>query len=194
MSLLVSLLFPSYFTGFPLDGESTAAVPFFLIGRLCLFPSSPFSLEGGTVIPRVTGNPRGFLFILLFGEKNEPRRTAARNRAFSLGRRRLARGLRNSLRSHSPRPLSALFPPSRPDKGGFSFFPICVSLLVSLLFPSYFTGFLLDGESTAMVVFCYDRGILGGCTSQWAKSIPHLNFLMLFWLLHVLARRLCGTN
>ena len=49
-----------------------------------------------------------FLFILLFGEKNEPRRTAARYRAFSLGRRHLARGLRNSLRSHTPRPLSAL--------------------------------------------------------------------------------------
>ena len=49
-----------------------------------------------------------FLFILLFGEKNEPRRTAARYRAFSFARRRLARGLRNSLRSHSPRPFSAL--------------------------------------------------------------------------------------
>ena len=48
------------------------------------------------------------MFILLFGEKNEPRRTAAPYRAFSLARRRLARGLRNSLRSHSPRPLSAL--------------------------------------------------------------------------------------
>ena len=176
------------------------------------------------------------MFILLFGEKNEPRRTAARYRAFSFGRRRLARGLRNSLRSHSPRPLSALgcrppgpiravspfpylrvfafspfvpftflfewghchspldgeskvffcsffssarrtnqeepppgiglfrsdadasrgaaelaaltqsspffrsrLPPSRPDKGGFSFFPICVSLLVSLF--SFFSLF-----------------------------------------------------
>ena len=62
----------------------------------------------GSAIPHLMGNPWGFLFILLFGEKNEPRRTAARYRAFSLGRRRLARGLRNSLRSHSPRPLSAL--------------------------------------------------------------------------------------
>ena len=145
MSLLVSLLFPSYFTGFPLDGESTAAVPFFLIGRLCLFPSSPFSLEGGTVIPRVTGNPRGFLFILLFGEKNEPRRTAARNRAFSLGRRRLARGLRNSLRSHSPRPLSALgCRPPGPIRA-VSLFPLFVCLC---LFPFCSLLTSLDSCST----------------------------------------------
>ena len=62
----------------------------------------------GSAISRLTGNPWFFLFILLFGEKNEPRRTTAQYRAFSLGRLRLARGLRNSLRSHTPRPLSAL--------------------------------------------------------------------------------------
>ncbi len=63
---------------------------------------------GALSFPARRGIQGFFLFILLFGEKNEPRRTAARYRAFSLARRRLTRGLRNSLRSHSPRPLSAL--------------------------------------------------------------------------------------
>ena len=78
-----------------------------------------------------TLNPKiPFPFILLFGEKNEPRRPAAGYRAFSLGRRRLARGLRNSLRSHSPRPLPSLG--CRPPG------PIRAVFLFSLLFPSSF--------------------------------------------------------
>ena len=84
----------SHFTGFPLRGGNDRGVAGMAKG--CHSPLDGEIHEGL------------FLFILLFGEKNEPRRTAARYRAFSLGRRRLARGLRNSLRSHSPRPLSAL--------------------------------------------------------------------------------------
>ena len=151
---------------------------FSLSGGFAFFLLLPFHLKGELSFPALTGNPRGFLFILLFGEKNEPRRSAARYRAFSLGRRRLARGLRNSLRSHSPRPLSALgCRPPGPIRAVSLFslfvclcwFPFC-SLLTSLdsrsaagmtegsqewqmrVIPRF------DGESTAMVVFCYDRG------------------------------------
>ena len=102
----------------------------------------------GSAIPHLMGNPWGFLFILLFGEKNEPRRTAAWYRAFSLGRRRLARGLRNSLRSHSPRPFSALgCRPPGPIRAVFSF-----SLFACFcLFPFYFLlPFRLKGEGSVI--------------------------------------------
>ena len=93
--------------------------------------------ERNDVIPRFDGVSIGaFLFILLFGEKNEPRRTAARYRAFSLGRLRLARGLRNSLRSHSPRLFPALgCRPLGPIRAVF-LFPL------SLEVPSSFGGVL----------------------------------------------------
>ena len=59
-----------------------------------------------------------YLFILLNSEKNEPRSAAAfiGLLARRYGRRR---GLRNSLRSDSPRPFSSVFlATSPPDKGG----------------------------------------------------------------------------
>ena len=59
-----------------------------------------------------------YLFILLNSEKNEPRSAAAviGLLAFRYGRRR---GLRNSLRSNSPRPFpSVSLATSPPDKGG----------------------------------------------------------------------------
>ena len=113
---------------------------------------------------------KGFLFILLFGEKNEPRRTAAPYRAFSLARRRLARGLRNSLRSHSPRPLSALgCRPPGPIRA-VSLFSLFVCLC---LFPFCSLLTSLDSRSTGnprrWLCFVMTGGILGGCTSQWAK-------------------------
>ncbi|WP_418929685.1 hypothetical protein, partial [Barnesiella intestinihominis] len=58
------------------------------------------------------------LFILLSSEKNEPRSAAA---VIGLLARRYGRrrGLRNSLRSDSPRPFSSVFlATSPPDKGG----------------------------------------------------------------------------
>ena len=59
-----------------------------------------------------------YLFILLNSEKNEPRSAAA---VIGLLARRHGRrwGLRNSLRSDSPRPFSSVFlATSPPDKGG----------------------------------------------------------------------------
>ena len=59
-----------------------------------------------------------YLFILLSSEKNEPRSAAAviGLLACRYGRRR---GLRNSLRSNSPRPFPSVFlASSPPDKGG----------------------------------------------------------------------------
>jgi len=59
-----------------------------------------------------------YLFILLNSEKNEPRSAAA---VIGLLARRhgRCRGLRNSLRSDSPRPFSSVFlATSPPDKGG----------------------------------------------------------------------------
>ena len=59
-----------------------------------------------------------YLFILLSSEKNEPRSAAAviGLLACRYGRRR---GLRNSLRSNSPRPFPSVFlATSPPDKGG----------------------------------------------------------------------------
>ena len=59
-----------------------------------------------------------YLFILLSSEKNEPRSAAA---VIGLLARRYGRrrGLRNSLRSDSPRPFSSVFlATSPPDKGG----------------------------------------------------------------------------
>lgn len=127
-----------------------------------------------------TLNPKiPFPFILLFGEKNEPRRAAAGYRALSLGRRRLARGLRNSLRSHSPRPLSSLgCRPPGPIRAFFFFSPL------SLGAPSLLGGGVL---SFPFSVIPRSTGnprrrlcVITGCEysvghHQWAKSIRRLN-------------------
>ena len=70
--------------------------------------------------PKIVSDARDALrlFILLSSEKNEPRSAAAviGLLARCYGRRR---GLRNSLRSDSPRPFSSVFlATSPPDKGG----------------------------------------------------------------------------
>ena len=165
-----------------------------------LFPS-PFYLNGGIVVPRVTGNPRGFFVhsSLRREERTKKNRRPvsgffARSPTPRAGAAELA-----ALTQSSPSFRSRL-PPSRPDKGGFSFFPICVSLLFSYLLPSPFSlegGTViprLTGNPRRWLCFVMTGGILGGCTSQWAKSIPHPIVSMLLWLLHVLARRLCGTS
>ena len=70
--------------------------------------------------PKIVSDARDALrlFILLSSEKNEPRSAAA---VIGLLARRYGRrrGLRNSLRSDSPRPFSSVFlATSPPDKGG----------------------------------------------------------------------------
>ena len=70
--------------------------------------------------PKIVSDARDSLclFILLSSEKNEPRSAAA---VIGLLARRygLRRGLRNSLRSDSPRPFSSVFLTTSPtDKGG----------------------------------------------------------------------------
>ena len=70
--------------------------------------------------PKIVSDARDSLclFILLSSEKNEPRSAAA---VIGLLARRYGRrrGLRNSLRSDSPRPFSSVFlATSPPDKGG----------------------------------------------------------------------------
>ena len=151
--------------------------PFSVIPRMtgnpqnALFHTTGFPLRGGND-RGVAGMAKGchspldgeiheglFLFILLFGEKNEPRRTAARYRAFSLARLRLARGLRNSLRSHSPRPLSALgCRPPCPIRAVFSF-PLSLGLLPRL------EEALDSGRSPGMTTYAFPRH---------ASAIPHL--------------------
>ena len=98
-----------------------------------------------------TLNPKiPFPFILLFGEKNEPRRAAAGYRALSLGRQHLARGLRNSLCSHSPRPLSALgCRPLGPITTATPF-PLFVCLCM-FPFCSLLTGFFDSNTEAGMI-------------------------------------------
>ena len=60
-----------------------------------------------------------YLFILLNSEKNEPRSAAAVIGLLGLSLRSPSGGLRNSLRSNSPRPFpSVSLASSPPDKGG----------------------------------------------------------------------------
>ena len=64
-----------------------------------------------------------YLFIFLNSEKNEPRSTAAVIGPFGLSLRSPSGGLRNSLRSNSPRPFpSVSLASSPPDKGGINRF------------------------------------------------------------------------
>ena len=73
------------------------------------------------------------LFILLSSEKNEPRSAAA---VIGLLARRygLRRGLRNSLRSDSPRPFPSVFlASSPPDKGGIGDCALACILTPSVL-------------------------------------------------------------
>ena len=74
-----------------------------------------------------------YLFILLSSEKNEPRSAAAviGLLACRYGRRR---GLRNSLRSNSPRPFPSVFlASSPPDKGGIGDCALACILTPSVL-------------------------------------------------------------
>ena len=75
-----------------------------------------------------------YLFIFLNSEKNEPRSAAAVIGPFGLSLRSPSGGLRNSLRSNSPRPFpSVSLASSPPDKGG-----IGVCALARILTPSPF--------------------------------------------------------
>ena len=166
----------------PLDGESTAAVPFFLIGRLCLFPSSPFSLEGGTVIPRFDGESKG-LFCSFF---SSVRRTNQEEPPPGIGLfRSLADASLGGCGTRCAHTVLALFPafgcrPPGPIRA-VSLFSLFVCLC---LFPFCSLLTSLDSRSTGnprrWLCFVMTGGILGGCTSQWAKSIPHLNVPKLF--------------
>ena len=74
-----------------------------------------------------------YLFILLNSEKNEPRSAAA---VIGLLARRYGRrrGLRNSLRSDSPRPFPSVFlASSPPDKGGIGDCALACILTPSVL-------------------------------------------------------------
>ena len=85
--------------------------------------------------PKIVSDARDSLclFILLSSEKNEPRSAAA---VIGLLARRygLRRGLRNSLRSDSPRPFPSVFLAfSPPDKGGIGDCALACILTPSVL-------------------------------------------------------------
>ncbi len=85
--------------------------------------------------PKIVSDARDSLclFILLSSEKNEPRSAAA---VIGLLARRYGRrrGLRNSLRSDSPRPFSSVFlATSPPDKGGIGDCALACILTPSVL-------------------------------------------------------------
>ena len=85
--------------------------------------------------PKIVSDARDSLclFILLSSEKNEPRSAAA---VIGLLARRygLRRGLRNSLRSDSPRPFPSVFlASSPPDKGGIGDCALACILTPSVL-------------------------------------------------------------
>ena len=106
-----------------------------------------------------------YLFILLSSEKNEPRSAAAviGLLAFRYGRRR---GLRNSLRSNSPRPFpSVSLATSPPDKGGIGDCCFCLysNPLALWALPLYFCcakhpAMLRDtARGECEIWFCYCR-------------------------------------
>ena len=85
--------------------------------------------------PKIVSDARDSLclFILLSSEKNEPRSAAA---VIGLLARRYGRrrGLRNSLRSDSPRPFPSVFlASSPPDKGGIGDCALACILTPSVL-------------------------------------------------------------
>ena len=85
--------------------------------------------------PKIVSDARDALrlFILLSSEKNEPRSAAA---VIGLLARRYGRrrGLRNSLRSDSPRPFPSVFlASSPPDKGGIGDCALACILTPSVL-------------------------------------------------------------
>ncbi len=94
--------------------------------------------------PKIVSDARDSLclFILLSSEKNEPRSAAA---VIGLLARRYGRrrGLRNSLRSDSPRPFPSVFlASSPPDKGGIGDCALACILTPSVLLTPPSFGYL----------------------------------------------------
>ena len=89
-----------------------------------------------------------YLFILLNSEKNEPRSAAAVIGLLGLSLRSPSGGLRNSLRSNSPRPFpSVSLASSPPDKGGIGDCCFCLYSNPLALWALPLYGFATQGES-----------------------------------------------